>query len=67
MEIPEGWRGVISSLQKFKIQGGRGGGGLSEISSVVGVLIFSRTTQYKDIRTFKRPLEAFMSESVQIF
>ena len=36
-----GW-GVISSLQKWKIQGG--GGVLSEIPSVVGVWIFSGTT-----------------------
>ena len=41
VEIPEGW-GAISSLQKWKIQGG--GGVLSEISSVVGVWIFSGTT-----------------------
>ena len=37
----KGW-GVISSLQKWKIQGG--GGVLSEIPSVVGVWIFSGTT-----------------------
>ena len=43
VEIPKGW-GVISSLQKWKIQGG--GGALSEIPSVVGVWIFSGTTQY---------------------
>ena len=55
-EIPEGvggslshlWKfrrggGAISSLQKWKIQGG--GGVLSEIPSVVGVWIFSGTTQ----------------------
>ena len=42
VEIPKGW-GVISSLQKWKIQGG--GGVLSEIPSVVGVWIFSGTTQ----------------------
>ena len=41
VEIPKGW-GVISSLQKWKIQGG--GGVLSEIPSVVGVWIFSGTT-----------------------
>ena len=41
VEIPKGW-GVISSLQKWKIQGG--GGVLSEILSVVGVWIFSGTT-----------------------
>ena len=43
VEIPKGW-GLISSLQKWKIQGG--GGVLSEIPSVVGVWIFSGTTQY---------------------
>ena len=43
VEIPRGW-GVISSLQKWKIQGG--GGVLSEIPSVVGVWIFSGTTQF---------------------
>ena len=43
VEIPKGW-GVISSLQKWKIQGG--GGVLSEIPSVVGVWIFSGTTHY---------------------
>ena len=43
VEIPKGW-GVISSLQKWKIQGG--GGVLSEIPSVVGVWIFSGTTQW---------------------
>ena len=43
VEIPKGW-GVISSLQKWKIQGG--GGVLSEIPSVVGVWIFSGTTQF---------------------
>ena len=42
VEIPEGW-GAISSLQKWKIQWG--GGVLSEIPSVVGVWIFSGTTQ----------------------
>ena len=42
VEIPKGW-GVISSLQKWKIQGG--GGVLSEIPSVLGVWIFSGTTQ----------------------
>ena len=41
VEIPRGW-GVISSLQKWKIQGG--GGVLSEIPSVVGVWIFSGST-----------------------
>ena len=41
VEIPEGW-GAISSLQKWKIQGG--GGVLSEIPSVVGAWIFSGTT-----------------------
>ena len=41
VEIPKGW-GVISSLQKWKIQ--RGGGVLSEIPSVAGVWIFSGTT-----------------------
>ena len=41
VEIPRGW-GVISSLQKWKIQGG--GGVLSEIPSEVGVWIFSGTT-----------------------
>ena len=35
--------GAISSLQKWKIRGG--GGVLSEIPSVVGVWIFSGTTQ----------------------
>ena len=44
VEIPEGW-GAISFLQKWKIQGG--GGVLSEIPSVVGVWIFSGTTQSK--------------------
>ena len=44
MEIPKGW-GVISSLQKWKIQGG--GGVLSEIPSMVGVWIFSGTTQFR--------------------
>ena len=43
VEIPRGW-GVISSLQKWKIQGG--GGVLSEIPPVVGVWIFSGTTQF---------------------
>ena len=43
VEIPKGW-GVISSLQKWKIQGG--GGVLSEIPSVVGVWIFSGTTHF---------------------
>ena len=48
VEIPRGW-GVISSLQKWKIQGG--GGVLSEIPSVVGVWIFSGTThcQYSNL------------------
>ena len=39
--------GAISSLQKWKIQGG--GGVLSEIPSVVGVWIFSGTTQSENI------------------
>ena len=39
--------GAISSLQKWKIQGG--GGVLSEIPSVVGVWIFSGTTQFKKV------------------
>ena len=43
VEIPEGW-GAISSLQKWKIHGGGGGGVLGEIPSVVGVWIFSGTT-----------------------
>ena len=43
VEIPKGW-GVISSLQKWKIQGG--GGVLCEIPSVVGVWIFSVTTHW---------------------
>ena len=47
VEIPGWWGGggggPISSLQKWKIQGG--GGVLSEIPSVVGVWIFSETTQ----------------------
>ena len=38
-----GGGGVISSLQKWKIQGG--GGVLTKIPSVVGVWIFSGTTQ----------------------
>ena len=42
VEIRKGW-GVISSLQKWKIQGGEGV--LSEIPSMVGVWIFSGTTQ----------------------
>ena len=42
VEIPEGWGGAISSLQKWKIQAG--GGVLREIPSVVGVWIFSGTT-----------------------
>ena len=42
VEIPRGW-GVISSLQKWKIQGG--GGVLNEIPFVVGVWIFSGLTQ----------------------
>ena len=49
VEIPEGWGGgAISSLQKWKIHGGGwGGGGVqSEIPSVVGVWIFSGTTQW---------------------
>ena len=49
VEIPKGW-GVISSLQKWKIQGG--GGVLSEIPSVVGVWIFSGTTHCKRIPLF---------------
>ena len=36
--------GAISSLQKWKIQGG--GGVLSEIPSMVGVWIFSGTTHF---------------------
>ena len=44
VEIPEGW-GAISFLQKWKIQGG--GGVLSEIPSVLGVWIFSGTTQFR--------------------
>ena len=44
VEISKGL-GVISSLQKWKIQGG--GGVLSEIPSVVGVWIFSGTTHFE--------------------
>ena len=51
VEIPKGW-GVISSLQKWKIQGG--GGVLSEIPSVVGVWIFSGTTHYEGNVSFTR-------------
>ena len=53
VEIPKGW-GVISSLQKWKIQ--EGGGVLSEIPSVVGVWIFSGTTHslYIQFCTFVR-------------
>ena len=42
VEIPEGWGGYFSG-QKMEILGG--GGGLREIPSVVGVWIFSGTTQ----------------------
>ena len=45
VEIPDEWGGgAISSLQKWKIQRGGGGGVLSEIPSMVGVWIFSGTT-----------------------
>ena len=43
VEIPEGW-GSYFTGQKMEIPG-RGGGGLREIPSVVGVWIFSGTTQ----------------------
>ena len=43
VEIPEGW-GDYFSGQKLEIPGRRGKG-LREIPSVVGVLIFSGTTQ----------------------
>ena len=46
VEIPEGWEGYFSG-QKFEIPGRRGGGGLREIPSVVGVWIFSGTTHWK--------------------
>ena len=49
VEIPKGW-GVISSLQKWKIQGG--GGVLSEIPSVVGVWIFSGTIHCRVMLAF---------------
>jgi len=41
-EILEGW--VIFVFKKWKFRGG--GGDLREIPSVVGVWIFSETTQY---------------------
>ena len=44
MENPEGWGGGYSLLQKTENPGKRGV--LSEIPSVVGVWIFSGTTQY---------------------
>ena len=44
VEIPEGW-GVILVGQKWKFRGG--GGVLREIPSVVGVWIFSGTTQWE--------------------
>ena len=44
VEIPKGWEGYFSG-QKLEIPGRRGGGGLREIPSVVGVWIFSGTTQ----------------------
>ena len=40
-------RGVILVVKKMEILGRRGGGGLHEIPSVVGVWIFSRATQFK--------------------
>ena len=43
VEIPEGWGGYFT-VQKMEIPGRRGG--LREIPSVVGVWIFSGTTQY---------------------
>ena len=39
LEIPEGWGGYFS-FKKWKFRRG-GGGGLTEIPSVVGVWIFS--------------------------
>ena len=42
VEIPEGWGGYFTG-QKMEIPGRRGG--LREIPSVVGVWIFSGTTQ----------------------
>ena len=48
VEIPEGW-GVILVVQKMEIPGRRGV--LREIPSVVGVWIFSGTTQCKIIIT----------------
>ena len=53
VEIPRGW-GVISSLQKWKIQGG--GGVLSEVPSVVGVWIFSGTTHCYNLFTVLKQL-----------
>ena len=46
VETPEGWGGGYFSGQKLEIPGRRGGGGLREISSLVGVWIFSGTTHY---------------------
>ena len=43
VEIPEGWGGGYFTVQKMEIPGRRGG--LREIPSVVGVWIFSGTTQ----------------------
>ena len=44
VEIPEGWGGYFNG-QKWEIPGRKGG--LREIPSVVGVWIFSETTQFK--------------------
>ena len=46
VEIPEGWGGYFSG-QKMEIPGR--GWGLREIPSVVGVWIFSGTTQYRKV------------------
>ena len=46
VEILKGW-GVILVVKKWKFRGG--GGTLREIPSVVGVWIFSGTTQYDTV------------------
>ena len=51
-EIPEGWEGYFSG-QKLAIQGRRGG--LHEIPSVVGVWIFSGTTQSESLAGILNP------------
>ena len=45
VEILKGWRGYFSG-QKMEIPGRGGGGRLHEIPSVLGLWIFSGTTQY---------------------